>query len=177
MRGQRINRQVKIAKAEHPLLLRILDRPAHGAGDDRLFNRPCREKEPAIIGCPFICMWRQVRIGEGIRQIGADRRTFGDDRAIVDNRRHLAHRVDRQIVRPLHRLTIADQMLVIGRARFLQCPARNLPAGHGVGVECDISHGSIPRCTRNHVRALIRMERRGNGGDCHAHNGISGRCA
>ena len=75
--------------------------------------------------------------GTGLGEIDADGGRLGDHPAFVPYRRHLAHRVDRQIGRRLHVGAVFDDRGLVGGAGLLQRQARDLPARHRVGVEND----------------------------------------
>ena len=60
---------------------------------------------------------------------------LGDDRFAVTKRRHLAHRVDREIIRGLHRSGVIQDFGSVGFADLLQHPARDAPARHRMGVK------------------------------------------
>ena len=101
---ERGERPLLAAVADHPGPLRRHDDVERLVGVGR-FDRTRGEEQPAIVG-PAQARARRRReagLGKDVGEIGADRRRFGDDRLAVSQRRHLAHRVDRQILGRLHR--------------------------------------------------------------------------
>ncbi len=124
------------AIADHRLALRRDDNPHHFVGR-RGFDRSGGEKQPAIIGTslPVAGRRRQTGIGKRIGQIGADCGGLGDDRIAVTQRRHLAHRIYREIGGRLHRRAVVENFGVIGPADLFEDPAHDPAARHRMGVE------------------------------------------
>ena len=77
---------------------------------------------------------REAGVGKGVGEIDEDRRRLGDERAVMPDRGHLAHRIDRQIVRLqlVAGLEIEPRQLV-GGAKLLEQKARHRGA-RGLGV-------------------------------------------
>ncbi len=114
------------------------------AGRDGRLDRPGGEEHPAVLGAarPVARGGREPGLREGVGEIGADGGAFGDDRRAMDQGRDLAHRVDRLVGRPLHRLAEADDLGTVGLAELLHHPAGDAAARHRVGVEHEfVGHG------------------------------------
>src|SRR3546814_16081314 len=67
----------------------------------------------------------------------ADGAGLGDDRVAMLDRGHLPHRVDREIVRVLHRRAIVADDGVVRLADFLEHPASDSPTRMGIGVRSE----------------------------------------
>src|SRR5262249_27977989 len=86
------------------------------------------EEEPLEIDAPARGPDRHVELGawKFVGKIGADRRRLGDNGVAVLERRHLAHRVDREIVRgSVLALAQTQETDVVRFADFFQHPARD----------------------------------------------------
>ena len=140
---QRVDGQVVIAIAEHPLALRRRF-PACGLVAERRLDRPRGEEDPAVIIRALGRRWRKVRLREGIGEIAADRSNLRHHLSLVADRRDLPHRVERQVRLLLHGRRIIEDLGLVGLADLLQHPADRLSARHRVRVEDEVGHGSTP---------------------------------
>ena len=146
---QRIHRQAEIAVAHHCFL--VLRRgEAEIAVGDRGFERPGREEQPAVIRAALPGRRGQPGLREGIGEIGADRWRLGDDGRAVADRRYLPHRVDREVLRRLHRRPVFQDLGAVRNRQLLQHPADDTPARPRVGEKDDLGcHGdSFPQSRR-----------------------------
>src|SRR5438874_2437933 len=76
--------------------------------------------------------------------IGDDRRRLGDDRITMLERRHFAHRVHREVIRPaVLALAQAQQMDVVRLTDLLQHPARDRGARWGGMIERKLRHAVL----------------------------------
>jgi hypothetical protein len=114
------------------------------------FERPGGEEQPAIVWPPkAVTRWRrQSGIGEGIGQIATDGGALGHHRLAVAKRRHLAHRIDGEVVRRLHRRAVVEQLGAIRATDLLEHPTHDATARHRVGVKDHFvghaGHPSVP---------------------------------
>jgi hypothetical protein len=120
-----------------------------GAVHDGAFEHARTEEQPFEIGATSRIADRNIEggLGEGIGEIAADRRDLGNDRLAMPERRHLAHRIDREIGRlaigaSLH----AEQMDVIRLADFLEHPQRDGGARRRDVIKCEVCHEMPPCC-------------------------------
>ena len=114
---------VEVAIAER--LARGFFRPLEGAVHDRRLEHARIEEQPFEIGSAARIADRDIepRLREGVGEIAADRRHLGDGHVAVAQRRHLAHRIDLEIVRlPVVALFHAEHVQVERFADLLQHP-------------------------------------------------------
>src|SRR3546814_6982940 len=79
--------------------------------------------------------------------------------ASVDDRGHLAHRVDRAIGVALHRRGIVHHLRLVRRADFLEHPAGDSPACLRIGVEDEVArHRLSPDSISEHSENELRSE-------------------
>src|SRR6185437_14701557 len=156
------DRALIAAVAEHPLL--ILGRiPAHDVVGPGLLPRPGGVEEPAVIVGLLVLAWPESGLREDVGEIGADRRAFGDDMALMPDRRHFPERVDGEILGALHPV-VSDDFGVVRLSDLLEHPADDPPARLGIGVEDELGHVALP----------TRVERKANYSSANAGSSIPG---
>jgi hypothetical protein len=105
----------------------------------RRLDRAGAEDQPAVIGGPLARRGCEIGFRERVREIGADRGALGDDRVAVLQRGNFAHRIDRAIVRPLHRRTEFDDLGPIGLPDLFQHPERDATSRHWMRIQDQFS--------------------------------------
>ena len=86
---------------------------------------------------------RHVELGtrKFVGEVGADRRGLGDDDVAVLERRNLAHRIDREIIRrAVVAFVQAEQVNVIRLADLLEHPSRDRRARRGGVIKRKLRH-------------------------------------
>src|SRR5690606_1858722 len=116
--------------------------------DDRGLDAAGGEEEPAIVLAAGGRVGRRREPGRRKRvgKVRTDRGRLRHDRAAVDDRGDLAHRIDAQKIR---RLVLAalevEQPHLVRRADLLEHPVDDSPAGHRVVVENEfVAHAGSP---------------------------------
>ncbi len=139
---QHVERGVVVAIAER-LARRVVLAREHAVHHRRL-GAARREEQPFQIRPAPRIAHRQVELGrrERVGEIGADRRHLGDDGVAMPQRRHLPHRIDREIIGlAVVAVLQSQEMDVIGLADLLEHPERDRGTGGRGVVEREVGHG------------------------------------
>src|SRR3546814_12892149 len=115
----------------------MVRRPPRSTRTDTLLPYTTLFRSPAVPGAAqrVVGRGRETGVGQGVGKVGADRRGLGDNHAAVFDRRHLAHRVDREVPGRLHARAVALHFGAVVDDDFFQNPAHAAAAGPRVGVE------------------------------------------
>jgi hypothetical protein len=67
----------------------------------------------------------------------------------VNERRHFAHRIDRKVIRRLHRRAEVEKLAAIGLAHLFEHPADDTAARHRIGIEDKLVHQMVAPCVQS----------------------------